>query len=204
MDVHTLYIHHQEPNNIWVMYVQCTCWHVLLSITTLHFQSGRISLETLASLSSVAESALAPLRLLLAVAAGEEGESGVWAAFKVLDASDHEELAMMQAALDSRNRCEPATAVLLPHCSTLSHTQCRVASCRAESYTTCSFCRCCLDYLWVCGIWVRAVQGRHVCQMLSVWSAKTWISWIQPNGISTYTVHTCIFMVHTITPFVHI
>ena len=48
----------------------------------------------------------------------------------------------------------------------------------AESYPAVSCCRWCLEYLWVCGLGVRPVQGRHVCQMLFVWYAKTSLSLI--------------------------
>ncbi len=60
------------------------------------------------------------------------------------------------------------------------------------------------DYLRLCGMGVRAVQGRNGCQILPIWSAKTEFSWIQHKVISTYTIHsstykanTCIYSIHT-------
>ena len=58
--------------------------------------------------------------------------------------------------------------------------------CRAESYSAGSCCWWCLEYLWVCGMGVRPVQGRHACQMLSIWYAKTPLSWNESQG----TAHT--------------
>ncbi len=54
-------------------------------------------------------------------------------------------------------------------------------------------------YLLVCGMGVRAVQELNVCQMLSIWYAKTALSWIQPKGISLHACITCIYFVHTCT-----
>ena len=67
-------------------------------------------------------------------------------------------------------------------------------ACRVESYTAGSCCWWCLEYLWVCGMGVRTVQGRHACQMLSILYAKTPLSWNESKGIvhKLYKhVHTC-------------
>ena len=48
----------------------------------------------------------------------------------------------------------------------------------AESYPAVSCCWWCPEYLWMCWLGVRPVQGRHACQMLSIWYAKTLLSQI--------------------------
>ena len=52
---------------------------------------------------------------------------------------------------------------------------------RLEIVYTCIHCmyiyrQCTYKYLWMCGLGVGPVQGRHACQMLSIWYPKTSLS----------------------------
>ena len=70
-------------------------------------------------------------------------------------------------------------------------------ACRGESYTAGSCWWWCLEYLWVCGMGVRTVQGRHACQMLSIWYAKTPLSWNESKLMSRY-IHCTNMYIHAI------
>ena len=51
-----------------------------------------------------------------------------------------------------------------------------------EPYSSCACGGRYIDYIWMCGMGVTAVQGYYACQMLSLQSAKEALPFLQPQG----------------------